>query len=259
MTRRLIDLSGKQFASWAVLSRAGSSKGGAPRWNCRCVCTEIFEVDGRSLRRGDSLSCGCLNPGGRHKRTDLTGQTFGKWFVLRSDGRIDAQVAWLCRCECGSGERRVRGQSLRNGASASCGCEQRRIASLTNYRHGHARKNIRSRTHGSWTAMNSRCSDPNKAAWKDYGGRGIKVCDRWRDFANFLEDMGEAPDGMSLDRHPDKNGNYEPGNCRWATKKEQANNRRKAKKAILHLTDDELISELERRGFTVHASRWIAA
>jgi len=97
--------------------------------------------------------------------------------------------------------------------------------------------------------MLSRCRDKNKACWKDYGGRGITVCERWHEFVNFLEDMGECPPGLSLDRFPDRDGNYEPGNCRWATKKEQANNRRPAKKAILHLTDGELIEELVRRGY----------
>jgi hypothetical protein len=107
--------------------------------------------------------------------------------------------------------------------------------------------------------MRSRCNSPNNTAYADYGGRGIKVCDRWNDFANFLADMGEAPDGMSLDRFPDKNGHYEPGNCRWATKKEQANNRRVAKKAVRHLTVDEMVAEIERRGFTVYISQRLAA
>lgn len=259
VTRRLIDLTGKQFGSWTVLSRAGSTPAGAPYWNCRCVCGKSFEVDGRSLRRGDSLSCGCLNPGGRHKKTDLTNTRVGKWLVVGQDGHIGTCIAWLCQCDCGSEKKRVNGASLRKGVSLSCGCEQRRITSLANYKHGHAVRGRSSRTHGSWTGMLSRCRDKNKACWKDYGGRGITVCDRWYEFANFLADMGECPPGLSLDRFPDRDGNYEPGNCRWATKKEQANNRRPAKKAILHLTDDELIEELVRRGYDMSSMSRSAA
>jgi hypothetical protein len=91
--------------------------------------------------------------------------------------------------------------------------------------HGHA-SNGCSPTYHSWTAMKKRCRDPNNKDWKIYGGRGISYCERWERFDNFLADMGERPEGTSLDRFPDKNGNYEPGNCRWATDLEQARNRR---------------------------------
>lgn len=94
-----------------------------------------------------------------------------------------------------------------------------------NYRHGAAKKGAVTRTYKKWLRMNSRCFNPAYALYHRYGGRGITVCDRWRDYANFLEDMGEAPIGKSLDRYPNKDGNYEPGNCRWATDTEQGRNR----------------------------------
>lgn len=90
--------------------------------------------------------------------------------------------------------------------------------------HGHTLKGKPSPTMLSWRAMRDRCTKPNHTKWPRYGARGIKVCDRWMVFENFLADMGERPEGRTLDRYPDNDGNYEPGNCRWATPTQQANN-----------------------------------
>lgn len=93
-------------------------------------------------------------------------------------------------------------------------------------RHGHAAGGTSTKTYDAWCSMKKRCISPSHASFKDYGGRGIEVCKRWLVFENFLSDMGEAPIGMSLDRYPDNDGRYEPGNCRWATMTDQNNNRR---------------------------------
>jgi hypothetical protein len=152
---------------------------------------------------------------------DLTGKTFGRLRVLTRYGSRQKQPLWECECECRAKVYAV-GSSLRNGYTTSCGCKRREF--------GRAK-----RTHGmeqtpeyrSWLHMKGRCLNPTDDDFPKYGGRGIRVCDRWqRSFVDFLEDMGQRPSTRhSLDRI-NNDGHYEPGNCRWATKHQQNRNKR---------------------------------
>lgn len=95
--------------------------------------------------------------------------------------------------------------------------------------HGMARRGNTARVYDIWCGMKNRCQNPKTPDFKHYGGRGITVCGHWQKFENFLADMGEPPLGLSLDRYPDNDGNYEPGNCRWATRRQQKINTRAAR------------------------------
>lgn len=151
---------------------------------------------------------------------DLTGRVFGDLEVIRRAPNSGRNIKWLCVCACGNQPEPI-GSNLVRGLSKSCGCKDR-IGS-----HGCAIHGNRTPEYESWRAMVDRCTQESSAQWHNYGGRGISICPEWRkSFERFLADMGPRPIGHSLDRHPDVNGNYEPGNCRWASALEQGRNRR---------------------------------
>lgn len=149
------------------------------------------------------------------------GDLFGNWTLLKKS----SNATWLCRCKCGV-EKLVRQDSLATGTSKSCGCESGVLASKKLKKHGHATGY--SPEYRAWHHMRERCYNKNDKRYDDYGGRGIVVCDRWMEsFENFLADMGLRPSKeYSLDRFPNNDGNYEPSNCRWATRLQQMNGRR---------------------------------
>jgi hypothetical protein len=159
---------------------------------------------------------------------DLSGRRFGRLAVVASEGFRDGRWRWLCRCDCG-GTRVTSTASLRGGHAKSCGC----IVGKAGTTHGHTVGRKQSSEYQSWHAMIRRCEDPAIARYGRYGGRGITVCQRWRDsFVAFLADMGPKPGrGYSIERK-DNDGNYEPGNCRWATPTEQSRNTSRSRNLI---------------------------
>lgn len=177
------------------------------------------------------------------RAVDITGQTFHYLTAIKPVGSSKSGVVWECRCKCGK-TTKTTAKSLRAGNTKSCGClnSERVIA-----------RNKANATHGmtgtptfiSWDSMIQRCTNPNHKAFEYYGGAGITVCPAWlSEFSAFHKDMGDRPAGMTLDRI-NSAGNYEPGNCRWATDEEQGNNK-KSNRVIEHDGRKQTIAQWAR-------------
>jgi hypothetical protein len=226
------DLTGQRFGKLTVVCRNGS-RNGKSVWKCQCECGEIAPaVLGQYLRCGHTKSCGCLCSRSPLKRANLIGQRFGRLTAIQSNGTGELKhTTWKCQCDCGKIVPSVPTGNLSSGNTRSCGCLHREIhralAKVKFTKHGGCPKGNESPEWTSWRSMKRRCEDPKNNAFIYYGGRGIKVCDRWaHSFENFLADMGKKPvPGYSLGRI-DVNGNYEPGNCKWESPREQVRNRR---------------------------------
>ena len=155
------------------------------------------------------------------KFIDLSGQIFARLTVMgRSDIHRASGVLWKCSCSCG-GVAVVDSLKLRTGHTTSCGCHQREVFS----RLTHGQSKAKTRTYRTWKEMRQRCLNPNNDKWRWYGGRGISICREWDKFEVFWADMGDRPEGKTIDRI-DSDGNYEKSNCRWATPTEQATTNR---------------------------------
>lgn len=162
----------------------------------------------------------------KNPRRDETGNVYGRLKVLaiapENSKAKYAKTYWICVCICGN-FKSVEGSKLRSGHTQSCGC----LRPVKKYLlHGHAAgKEKASPTYASWAAMHTRCNNANSGSYDGYGAKGIEVCHRWKSFSNFLEDMGERPEGASIDRLDNSKG-YAPENCKWSTRTEQARNRK---------------------------------
>jgi len=149
---------------------------------------------------------------GRYPKNDLVGLRFERLLVLSFEGRDRGTRAyWRCLCDCGE-EKVVAGSSLTDRCSKSCGCLRREMANVKNTSHEPLHGMWGEGVYVSWACMKCRCNWEGSSNYHLYGGRGIKVCERWEEFRNFYEDMGDRPEGMTIDRI-DSDGDYEPSNC----------------------------------------------
>jgi len=169
---------------------------------------------------------------------DISGRLFGHLTALRRiESDRHSHARWLCRCDCGT-EKGILYAQLMRGTTHSCGCHKAQLLKDKKTKHGKSNSKI----YSIWCNMIRRCYDSRVSNYHRYGGRGIEICERWLRFEHFLADMGDPPDGMSLDR-VNNDGNYEPSNCRWATREQQSKN---STRPIL----------LSFRGLTMNVTEW---
>ncbi len=178
-----------------------------------------------------------------YRAIDLAGKRFGRLLVVRRAPNRGIRVRWSCRCDCGA-DHEASSAEIRNGATTSCGCYAREVTRARRLSHGDGNGNGAAE-YAAWCGMHTRCTNRRRPGFTNYGGRGIKVCERWREYPNFLADMGRRPSPRHSIERIDNDGNYEPGNCTWALRAEQSRNRRSA-------------IRLERNGETRCLAEWCA-
>lgn len=225
---KALDLTGQRFGMLVALKRVGS-KNGSAYWQCQCDCGKTHYATVSTLK-GGLKSCGCI----QNKNQNMIGRRFGRLTVVERDGSKHGKAVYKCQCDCGK-ITFVKSISLNNGDIQSCGCYLAELLHGNQFAVKHGK--CHSRLYGVWSGMITRCYNVNVHGYQYYGGRGITICDEWKnDFSMFQEWAmangydENAPYGQcTLDRI-DVNGNYCPENCRWVDAKAQANNKRNNKK-----------------------------
>lgn len=212
-----INITGQRFGRLIAIQPAGKAISGDILWRCKCDCGQYHNATASHLRKS-TRSCGCRQGKHQHPRLNLTGQRFGRLEAMHQVGKNSYNsMLWECMCDCGK-VHVASTDALRSGGTQSCGCRRGR------YKHGLAKQHP---LYSTWCDMRARCNNPNHHAYKNYGGRDIKIDTRWDDFTIYVTDVGNRPHpSLTLDRI-DNDGDYTPANIHWATWKEQAANKRR--------------------------------
>jgi hypothetical protein len=218
----ILSLVGRKFGKWSVIAINVNDKPGV-YYECQCDCGNIAIIPGTTLRAWRSTQCKECNYNIMYSPEKMIGRKFGRWTVVEYTGVRCKLQQFSCRCYCGT-VKTLYGADLRAGKTKQCTICHNRQNAQNNTKHGY----WDTPTYKIWQQMIQRCTNPKSSGYQYYGGRGIKVCDRWLKFEYFLKDMGGRPSKLTIDRI-DNDGNYEPENCRWVTHKVNCNNRHRKK------------------------------